>query len=57
MGEESDRYHVEHMYYYLLWIEDDIIRDVKLGIKLKGRIIDEEAEAQVKYRRLRKWVL
>lgn len=45
MGEntiEPDRYQVGHMYYYPSWLKDDVAGVVKPGIKLKGRIIDEE---------------
>lgn len=33
--------------YYPSWLEDDITEIVKLVVKLKGRIIYEDAEAQV----------
>ena len=44
------------MYYYLSWLEDDIVGDVKLGVNMKDMIIDEVAKAQVKYKRLHKRV-
>jgi len=44
------------MYYYLAWLEDDIAGDVRQGINLKDRIVDEVGEAQVKYKRLQKRV-
>lgn len=53
---EPQRYHVSHMYCYLSWLEDDVAGDVKLGVNLKDRIIDEVAEPYVKYKRLRKTV-
>lgn len=49
---EPDRYHAGHMYYYLLWLEDDITMDGKHDIKLKGMINEKEDGAQVKYKRL-----
>lgn len=59
MGEETDpdRYQDGHMYYYPLWLKDDIAGIIKPGIKLKGKIIHKEAEAEVKYKRLCKRVL
>lgn len=53
---EPDRYHASQMYYYLLWLEDDIAEDVKSWVNLNDRIIYEVAEVQVKYKRLRKRV-
>lgn len=44
------------MYYYLSWMEDDVAGDVKPRVNLKDRIIDEVAEAHVKYKRLHKRV-
>jgi len=44
------------MYYYLAWLEDDIVRDDRQKIDLKDRIIYEVGEAQVKYKRLQKRV-
>jgi len=53
---EPDRYHAGHMYYYLSWLEDNVVGDIKPGVNLKDKIIDEVAEAQVKYKRLHKRV-
>ena len=53
---EPHRYRADHVYFYPSWLVDDIAGDVKPGINLKNRIIDDAAEAQVKYRRLRKRV-
>ncbi|XP_070057755.1 uncharacterized protein [Nicotiana tomentosiformis] len=53
---EPDRYHVGHVYFYLSWLVDDIAEDVKPGVNLEYKIIDDAVEAQVKYRRLRKRV-
>jgi len=53
---EPDRYHAGHVYFYPSWLVDDIAGEVKPGVDLRNKIIDGAAEAQVKYRRLRKRV-
>jgi len=42
---ELDWYHAGHVYFYPSWLVDDIAGDVKPGINLRNRVIDDAAEA------------
>ncbi|XP_075103084.1 uncharacterized protein LOC142177653 [Nicotiana tabacum] len=54
---EPDRYYASHVYFYLSWLDDDVAGEVEPGIDRENRVIDDAAEAQVKYKRLRKRIL
>ncbi|XP_070013539.1 uncharacterized protein [Nicotiana sylvestris] len=54
---ELDRYHAGHVYFDPSWLEDNIAGIFEPRVGQGNRVVDEVAEAQVKYERLRKWVL
>nr|XP_009780456.1 PREDICTED: uncharacterized protein LOC104229503 [Nicotiana sylvestris]XP_009780457.1 PREDICTED: uncharacterized protein LOC104229503 [Nicotiana sylvestris]XP_009780458.1 PREDICTED: uncharacterized protein LOC104229503 [Nicotiana sylvestris] len=51
---EPDQYHVGRVHFHPSWLVDDIAGDVKPGINLKNRVVDNVSEAQIKYRMLHK---
>ncbi|XP_070011143.1 uncharacterized protein [Nicotiana sylvestris] len=51
---EPDRYHTGHAYFYPSWLDDNISGIFEPRVGPGNRVIDEVAEAQVKYNKLRK---
>jgi len=53
---EPDRYHADHSYLYPSWLEDNIAGVFEPRAGPGNKVIDEVAEVEVKYNKLRKRV-